>query len=159
MKNIRQVLDVFSGHKEKRKGRASKKRIDDLFVKLYHYNDKISVPLPNLYAENEIKKYFGGEDKIDFDNPEHIGRLLFILRNQENDKTAYYSKHEQNIEVRQIMQSIPQGQKENYSRALYEMFMGLKKNSLRRQKDILLQALDLLKDPQAQTLTGQKPQS
>jgi len=151
MKEFNRFLDLITGNRKKRakeEADVSKQRIEDLYIKLYRFNDKIEIPIPNLFAEAQIEKFFGGQDKINFEDNEHIARLLFILRNQQNEKLVYFTQQEQDIEVRKIMQEIPAPYKELYQQAIWEMFIALKKNSNRREKEIIQQVGALL-TPQA----------
>lgn len=144
MPNIWEVIAKLKELRKKKERSRNKRRIDDLFIKFYEYNDQIRLPIPNLFANAQIQAHFGGEENIDFEKDEHIGWLLFILRNQENDRLTVLSPKEQEAEVHKILQEIPLHQKEQYQKALFELFAALKKNSIRRQKEIMLQVLDIL---------------
>ena len=147
MKDIKKVLDFLTGKKQKRaqqEAEASRQRIEDLYIKYHQFNDEISIPIPNLFAEAQIEKHFGSKDKIDFDDNEHIAWLLYILRNQENLQLIHCTKKEQLISVREIMQEIPVNQKELYQQAIWEMFMALKKNSNQRERELLQPLADML---------------
>lgn len=147
MPNIWQVMDRLKAIKaRKEKEKAGNRRIEDLFVKFYEYNPEIRLPIPNLFANSQIQKQFGGMDKINFENDEHIARLLFILRNQENDVLVNTSPEDQEKAIRKIMMEIPASQKEHYQRALFELFTALKKNSIRRQKEIMQEVLQILQN-------------
>lgn len=147
---MNRIGDVLATLKERRKNKkavqGAETRVDDLFEKFYHYDKKIAIPLPNLYAHTLIEKEFKGMENIDFEKDEHIGRVLFILNNQDNDKAEFLTSEQKDAQIRDILRAIPYHAKEKYQQALYEMFIALKKNSTRRQKDILMQALEIIRN-------------
>ena len=144
MPDVRQVIEKLKQLKEKKRRKQSRQRIDQLFEKFYHFDREVKIPYPNLYAHAQIEKHFGGLENIDFENDEHLGWLLFILRNQENDILEQYGPQEKEKAVQKILQEIPLNQRERYQRALFEMFIALKKNSLRIQREILQETLEIL---------------
>lgn len=147
MNRIGDVLATLKARrKNKKAARGSESRVNDLFEKFYHYDKKIAIPLPNLYAHTLIETEFKGMENIDFEKDEHIGKVLFILNNQDNDKPEYLTNEQKDVQIRDILRGIPLHAKEKYQQALYEMFIALKKNSNRRQKDILMQALEIIQN-------------
>ena len=145
MNRIGEVLAELKERRKRKKAAAgSDIRINDLFEKLYHYDKEIAIPIPNLYAYSIIEAEFGGLEKVDFDDNAHIAKLLFILRNQDIDEIEYLTGDEKAAKIREIQRGIPLQQKERYKQALYELFIALKKNSNRWEREILTQTLDIL---------------
>lgn len=145
MNRIAEVLAELKERRQKKKAAAgSDIRINDLFEKLYRYDKKIVIPIPNLYAYSIIETEFGGLEKVDFDNNTHIAKLLFILRNQDVDEMEFLTDAEKEAKIREIQRGIPLQQKERYKQALYELFIALKKNSIRWERETLIQTLDIL---------------
>jgi hypothetical protein len=130
--------------KEEWKGKRSVERIKAMSLmmeKHFSFNNKINIPYPNLWAEAEVQKRFGGVQNVDFDDPAHIAEMLFILEKQHNDVIPNLTEEEYGQKIREKMQIIPSAQKANYGRALYEMYAALKKNSIAQQRAILQEAL------------------
>jgi len=144
MDKIHEVMRIFERMKNKRAERKSEKRLQDLFVKVHVYNKKICIPLPNIYAISEIEGLYESIDKINLAEPKQLAHILVLLDNQENLEYARLSEEEKDDLFVKRMQEIPAGEHEDYIRAIYEVFLMLKKNSIRKQKGILQQALEIL---------------
>ena len=144
MDKIHDVMRIFERMKDKRAERKSEKRLQDLFVKVHVYKKNICIPLPNIYAISEINDRYGSIDKIDLGDPKQLAYLLVLLESQESLEYARLSMEQKEHLVLKRMQEIPAGEQEDYVQAIYEVFLMLKKNSIRKQKAILQQALEIL---------------
>jgi len=146
MKNFWEALNKLKEIRKKKFGGdpASRLRVDDLFIKIYSYSKDIHLPIPNLYAEAMMKRHFGGLDKIDFANDEHIAALLVILDNQDDEKMEYWADMDWQANIRVQMQRIPVYRREHYQQAMFEMFQALKKNSIHREREFLQQILTIV---------------
>jgi len=155
----KQLWDVLPRLKEitNKKFRQAKKLkvdINDLFVK-FHVKDGIKIPIPNLHAEDRLRFYFGHLENIDYHENIQIGVILYVLENQHTGNLADMSKEDLHKAGIKRSQDIQLYDKERYIKAIYEMFMALKKNSIRHQKTILEGVLQMLD----QDTTGEKQPS
>jgi hypothetical protein len=144
MDKIHEAMRIFERMKNRLAERKSEKRLQDLFIKVHVYNRNIKIPLPNIYAISEIEGLYESIDKINLADPKQLAHILVLLENQENLEYARLSKEEKDDLVLKRMQEIPAGEQEDYVQAIYEVFLMLKKNSIRKQKGILQQALEIL---------------
>jgi hypothetical protein len=144
MDKIHEAMRIFERMKNRLAERKPEKRLQDLFIKVHVYNRNIKIPLPNIYAISEIEGLYESIDKINLADPKQLAHILVLLENQENLEYARLSKAEKDHLVLKRMQEIPAGEQEDYIQAIYEVFLMLKKNSIRKQKTILQQALEIL---------------
>jgi hypothetical protein len=141
MANVLKAIDFLTKHRRQKK--QVKNNINDLFER-FHVHKNIKIPIPNLYAENRLDYYFGNREAIDFEDALHIGIILFILENQDNDILEQCSKEEIEKLGRERIKKIRMSDKESYQLAIYEMFMALKKNSVRKQKEIMQDIMEMI---------------
>jgi hypothetical protein len=131
-------------YRDKMYSRKVQRRLKDLYRKIHYYKDDIRIPIPNLWAYAEIEDRYESVDNIDLNNKRQLAFVLVILDNQENPEFNNYSESQ----IRELtiarMQKIPANEHEDYIKAVYEVFMILKKNSIRKTEVVLQQAKEIL---------------
>jgi len=130
--------------REKMYSRKVQRRLKDLYKKIHYFKDDIRIPIPNLWAYAEIEDRYESVDNIDLNNKRHLAFVLVILENQEDPDFNKLSESEITQKVIARMQKIPANEYEDWSRAVYEVFMMLKKNSIRKTEVVLQEARDIL---------------
>ena len=146
MKNLFDALPILNRiKKQKQEKLKSKANIEGLYWRFYSYDPKIKIAVPNLYADNEIRRRFG-EDP-DYSKDEVLVEIIYILENQDEDILHNQSEYERKEAVIKRMQSVTVAEREKYQKALFEMYVALKKNSVQQQMQVLEQARSILDSP------------
>jgi len=131
-------------YKDKMYSRKVQRRLKDLYRKIHYYKDDIRIPIPNLWAYAEIEDRYESVDNIDLNNKRQLAFVLVILENQEDPEFNKLSESEVTDLVIARMQQIPANEHEDYIKAVYEVFMILKKNSIRKTEVVLQEAKEIL---------------
>ena len=143
LKEIREEKERLRNEKNLLRNRAD--RIEDL-LKTMHRVGKVELPIPNLFAHTQMDKYFNGMEKIDLANEKHVGAIIWFLKNQDNVEIASFSKDEIDKRIHSQMIDIPLDQLQDYIICIEEIFLAIKKKSIRSEKQVLEQALSILED-------------
>ena len=134
-------------YRDKMYSRKVQRRLKDLYRKIHYYKDNIRIPIPNLWAYAEIEDRYESVDNIDLNDKRQLAFVLVILENQENPDFNNLSESEIRDLTIARMQKIPANENEDYITAVYEVFMILKKNSIRKTEVVLQQAKEILAGP------------
>ena len=143
LKEIREEKERSKNEKNLLRDRAN--RIEDL-LKTMHRVGKIELPIPNLFAHTQMDKYFGSMEKIDLANEKHVGAIIWFLKNQNNVEIASLSPDEIDRHIHSLMIGIPLEQLQDYVICIEEIFLTIKKKSIRSEKQVLEQALSILEE-------------
>lgn len=143
LKEIREEKERLRNEKNLLRDRAD--RIEDL-LKTMHRVGKIELPIPNLFAHTQMDKYFGSMGEIDLAIEKHVGAIIWFLKNQDNVEIASFSKDEIDKRIHSQMIDIPLDQLQDYIICIEEIFLAIKKKSIRSEKQVLEQALSILED-------------
>lgn len=121
-------------------------RIENLFIEFYSFSADVKIPIPNAFSEMIIDRVFGGLDRIEFENKEHLGMVLFILENQKDKGLIDIDRDALRRKGTERMMDVPVPLIEEYQKALFEMYAAVKKNSNRRTQRVLAEVMDLLQN-------------
>lgn len=141
--NVKRIIDrVFESRKSSEKKRLQEKqaRSKDLWKKV-HSVEKISVPIPNLFALNQIEEHLGDLTEATINDLPKFSELLWILKNQDNPTVLVMTPAEREYEIKTFQMSISASDLANYQIAVTEIFEAMaKKNEVMTLK--MLQAIE-----------------
>ncbi len=139
LKQVRR--DKESYYQEQRQAEEQAGRIEDLMVR-FHRVGEIQLPLPNLFAKAQMDAYFGSWDNIDLQNDRHLTAMIFFLENCRNKEIDAWSREQLDAAISERMTDIALHEKDAYVSCIEEIFLAIKKNSIRHQRDLLFKVAD-----------------
>lgn len=144
LERLKKIREEKRRLKEEERLRGDRsRRMEDLLITL-HRVGKVELPIPNLFAHSQMEKYFGGLERIDLANEQHVGAIVWFLKNQDDIAIANYSRAEVIDKIHQEMRAIPLDRLQEYIICIEEIFLAIKKKSILSERSILQQALEIL---------------
>lgn len=123
---IRKEKEAAQREQQLAKDRAV--NVDDLAAR-FHSVGKVQLPFPTLLSERMINKRFGSIEKVDFDNVDHLGAVIYFLENGADATMANISAAELDTVIFERIAKIDVYQKEEYQECLLQIYLAVKKKS------------------------------
>lgn len=123
--------------------RDRKTRIEELYKKI-HKAGPVEAPIPNLFAYDFLSRRYADFEKFDMENIDHIAAMVWICKHQteaDADRILLLSPQQIDNDIQKFKTTIEMGDYPYYCAWCQDILIGIKKNFLSHQKEILQKLL------------------